>query len=191
MPQDARLYRTIAAGVGEAGQVLKMMAPIGVSISTPDLRPIRLEKIPSLLGAIDRTVVATYSRVTGDIYGHLAFLYDHDTAQRLVSAVTGEAAPGIEMGSSALCEVSNVAGSRILNCLSNATDLKIVPTPPILVSDMAGAILESVLHDLLPSGNEAMVLQTEIHVGDEDAVGFMLLIPRGDGLALLVSRLES
>lgn len=190
MPQ-ARLYRAIAAGVGEAGQVLKMMAPVGVSISAPDLKPIRLEKIPTLIGAIDRTVVATYSQVTGDIQGHLAFLYDPDTAQRLASAVIGEAAPAPEMGSSALCEVSNVAGSRVLNCLSNATNLKIVPTPPVLVSDMAGAILESVLYDLIPNGNEAMVLQTEIHVGSEDALGYMLLIPRGDGLALLVSRLES
>lgn len=186
-----RLYEAIAAGVGEARRAFELMVPIRVTVSTPDLTPVRLKDIPSLVGAIDRTVVATCARVSGDIGGHLAFLYEPGTARRLASLVTGEVAPGDEMGSSAVSEVSNVAGSQVLNFLSNATGLRILPSPPLYVSDMAGAILQSILHDLAPAADEAVVLKTEIRLGDEEAAGFMVLIPTGDGLALLVDRLGS
>ncbi len=189
--ENDRLYKAIAAGIGEARKAFELMVPVKVSITTPDLEPVPLTDLPALVGAADRTVVATYARVTGDITGHLVFVYDPDTARRLAALVTGEEEPGEDMGPSAVSEISNVAGSQVLNFLSNATGLRILPSPPVYVSDMAGAILQSVLYDLAPAADEAMVLKTEISLGDEEAAGFMILIPGSAELALLVNRLGS
>ncbi|MGE5484117.1 MAG: chemotaxis protein CheC [Ignavibacteriales bacterium] len=191
MSENDRLLEAMAAGIGEARRAFELMVPVRVSIKTPDLRPVRLSDLPALVGAADRTVVATYSRVAGDITGHLVFAYDPGTARRLASLITGEDDPGEEMGSSAVSEISNVAGSQVLNFLSNATGLRILPSPPAYVSDMAGAILQSVLYDLAPAADQAMVLKTEITLGDEEAAGFMILIPGLGELALLVDRLGS
>ncbi|NPV69497.1 MAG: chemotaxis protein CheC [Firmicutes bacterium] len=182
------LYKAIAGGIGEARQVIELMVSVKVSTSS-DLRPVDISKIPSLMGPLDRTVVATYSRVAGDIDGHLAFLYEPGAAETLAALVTGQDRPDPELGASALCEVSNVAGSRILNFLSDASGLRILPTPPILVSDMAGAILQSVLYDLAPFGNEAMVLKTDIRLQERGVMGMMVLIPSKDSLARLLDGL--
>ncbi|MCR4397918.1 MAG: chemotaxis protein CheC [Firmicutes bacterium] len=189
MSEGSRLYDAISIGFGEAGRVLRLMVPIEVTVSTPEMKPVRIEDIPCLLGSAEKTVVATYSRVRGDISGHLAFLYDPGTARRLATLVTGEAEPDDEMSASAICEVSNVAGSRVLSVLSDATGLRIVPTAPVLVSDMAGAILQSTLYDLAPVGKDAVVTKTEIRLAGEDAAGLMVLIPTGDGVSLLAERL--
>ncbi len=186
---NERLYKVISAGVVEAQHVLELLVPVKVAVSIPDLRPVDFSQIPLLIGPSELNVVATYSRVMGDMKGHLVFLYDPATAKRLARLVIGEESAGEDMEESALCEVSNIAGSRVLNFLSNASGFQIIPSAPVLVSDMAGAILQSVLYDLVPFGNNAVVIKTEISLSSQKANGTMILIPAGGGLAALVDRL--
>ena len=52
---------------------------------------------------------------------------------------------GTEVGDSALGEIGNILGTSYLNALSMMTGLSLLPSPPMLVTDLLGAIVASVL----------------------------------------------
>jgi len=78
-------------------------------------------------------------------------LFRPDTAEELGAFL----APGLFAGipqdealpllGSLLSEVANVVGSSVLNAVADGAGLKISPTPPVMVRDMAGAVLGSAM----------------------------------------------
>lgn len=182
------LLSTIAEGLSEMREALERMISVKVD-TVHNVRPVPIADVPALTGDAERFVVATYARFGGDVTGHLAFLYDRESAEMLARSVIGEDAPDPDMAASAICEVSNVAGSRVLNVLSDASGFRIVPTPPEMVTDMAGAVLESMLCELAPQGGECVILRAEIRLRMDNFMGTMVLLPSEEDLQRLIERL--
>lgn len=183
------LLSTIAEGLSEMREALERMISVKVD-TVHNVRPVPVAEVPVLTGDAERYVVATYARFGGDVAGHLSFLYDREAAEMLVRLVTGEDSVDSDMGASVICEVSNVAGSKILSALSDASGFRIMPTPPEMVTDMAGAVLESMLCELAPQGGECVVLRAEIRLLTDVFMGTMVLLPSEGDLQRLVERLS-
>jgi chemotaxis protein CheC len=93
---------------------------------------------------------------------------------------------------SALAEVGNVSGCAFLNSLADAIKMRITPTTPLIVCDMAGAILDAMLADIAQTNDRALVIQTEFTTdGTADFTGHFLLLPDADGLTRVFSALEA
>lgn len=116
-----------------------------------DMSFIDLKNLPLLAGDPEAPVLASYVTFAGDVEGQLMILFRPDSVEGMVDYLPPEALldlrPGEvpEMVESMLLEITNVVGSSVLNSVADAAGLLISPTPPILVRDMAGAILGSAL----------------------------------------------
>ena len=82
-----------------------------------------------------------------------------------------------EMEISALGEMGNIVGSFFLNALADATGLKLRVSPPSVMMDMAGAILDAILAEVMSDVDEALVMQTSYGTEDMQINGTFLCLP--------------
>jgi chemotaxis protein CheY-P-specific phosphatase CheC len=110
-----------------------------------------------------------------------------DPANRQAAAGIGEASTtdpsGVpplldELAASALQEAGNVAISTFLNELGSRLGRPVFPTPPQLVVEMAGAVLQGLLLDLLASGDGLLAAETSFHDGERAVEALFLVLPR-------------
>ena len=110
-----------------------------------------LRDVPLLAGDPEAPVLASYSFFEGEVEGQLMMLFRPDTAERLVTFLAPEVFAGLTeeeiptLMDSLILEVANVVGSSLINSVADGAEIRISPSPPVLVRDMAGAVLGSAL----------------------------------------------
>ena len=73
-------------------------------------------------------------------------------------------------------EIGNIITGAYLNSLSMMTNLTIIPTPPSLTLDMAGAILSVPAIEFGTLGDKILLIQTQF-TDDKLLDGFFILVP--------------
>ncbi|HWI64788.1 MAG TPA: chemotaxis protein CheC [Symbiobacteriaceae bacterium] len=185
------LYAIVQKGLNDSSRALSSMTTGGIQLQDPRLQFLSLGVVPNIAGGPEKVVVAVYLGIEGDLNGHLMLLFTEQSGLRVVDMLM-EMPPGTslaldELAVSALAELGNICGSSFLNALSDRTGLTIVPTTPVVVVDMAGAILESVVTELYLNGDEVLVVETGFN---GEIPGHYLLMPDQDSMARLVAALE-
>jgi len=167
----------LEAGLAEADRVLAAMTGITFRTTSLCVHVLELEKVPGVAGESTRIRVAVYARLSGDRPGHACFLIEPATAERLADEMVGPGQPPA-LRESALSELCNVAGSAVLNSVSDAQGLSLIPSPPLMVQDMGGAVLQCVAA-ALATQPEVTVVQAVMDVGAESGPVYFLLLPEG------------
>lgn len=149
---DDRLYsllRVLATeGIRSAAAGLSGMLGKAVVVSEPRVRLVPLTDIPTLLGGPEVEAVGIYLQICGGWVGQIMLIMPHDKALELVDLLM-ELPPGTtdqlgKLERSALAEVGNLTGSFFLNAVAQRLGLDIRPSPPAVMVDMVGAILDIV-----------------------------------------------
>lgn len=195
-PVSPPVRRAVDRALAAGGEALTAMIGRPVSMTAPLVELVPLGAVPGLAGSPDRPLVAIYLGISGDFSGHLVFLLSEASAVNLMAALLAErAASALTMTAlqrSALAEVGNVSGSAFLNALADAAQMRIVPAAPLIVCDMAGAILDGMLADIGRTTDRALVIHTRFNADGADAIaGYFLLLPDADGLARVCQALEA
>ncbi|HYF95496.1 MAG TPA: chemotaxis protein CheX [Symbiobacteriaceae bacterium] len=185
------LYSIVQKGLNDSSRALSSMTTGGIQLQDPRLQFLSLAVVPNIAGGPEKVVVAVYLGIEGDLNGHLMLLFTQESGLRVVDMLM-EMPPGStrqldELAVSGLAELGNICCSSFLNALSDRTGLTIVPTTPVVVVDMAGAILESVVTELYLNGDEVLVVETGFN---GEIPGHYLLMPDQDSMARLVAALE-
>jgi chemotaxis protein CheC len=179
-------------GMTEAAWSLSRLCGQEFSIGSFALRQVAMRDIPQLMGGAETEAVGIYVVVSGEANGHLMLLFDPGIACGFVDLLMG--LPGGttqrlgEMEESALAEMGNILGSSFLTVLADSTGTTLRPSPPIILRDMAGALLDVVAADILLVQDHAFVAETTFQAPDREISGLFLVVPRQDLLSLLVER---
>lgn len=186
------LLSIVQKGLRDCSQTLSRMTTGSIELNEPKLKFLPLNEVPGIAGGPAAVVVAIYLGIEGDLNGHLMMLFSQENACRVVDLLM-EMEPGTSteldaIGVSALAETGNVCGSSFMNAISDRTGLKIIPTTPAVVTDMAGAILQSVVTELYLNGDEVLVVETGFN---GEVPGHFLLMPDTDSMATLVAALDA
>ena len=64
-----------------------------------------------------------------------------------------------------------------------------MPTPPQVVIEMAGAVLDAVLLDLVSDADQVLAAKTTFSEGGRDIDGSLFVLPRADSLRVLLDAL--
>lgn len=149
---DDRLYsllRVLATeGIRSAAAGLSGMLGKAVVVSEPRVRLVPLTDIPTLLGGPEVEAVGIYLQIQGGWVGQIMLIMPYEKALELVDLLM-ELPPGAtdqlgKLERSALAEVGNLTGSFFLNAVAQRLGLDIRPSPPAVMVDMVGAILDIV-----------------------------------------------
>ena len=196
------LAHTFARAMTRAGEALGTMSGHELAVSAPDVRFCRAEDVVQMAGGPDTVVVAIYLGITGSLQGHAILLLPPEGAHRLADVlldgfvdpveppvIPAEPLAFGELELSALQEVGNVTLGAFLNEIGRHLQEPVQPTVPQAIIEMDGAILDTILLDLVADTDEVLAAQTTFHEGDNEIEGALLVLPRPDSLAVLVEAL--
>ncbi len=189
MPQEAVLTATQASTWGELvegafiNSIRGLSEMVGQEIEASHLqtRSIPVDEVAGLLGEPESPSVGIYLSISGEATGHIVLIYAPETAYGLVEMLLGNP-PGTiatldEMEQSALGELGNVMGSFFLNHLANAAGYILHPSPPAIIMDMASAILEIALADIVVEADRVLAVDAVFGTPDRQIKGHFLVMP--------------
>ncbi|MCI0519191.1 MAG: chemotaxis protein CheC [Chloroflexi bacterium] len=171
-------------GMHNAARGISDMVGEMLEVTKPVVRRIPLTEIPSLLGSPETEAVGIYLRAEGDIGSQIMMVIPYHYALELVDLLMGEK-PGTtqslgRLERSALAELGNLTGTFFLNAVASITGLGSRPSPPAVMVDMVGAILDVILATSAAGLSESvlMVQATFIRGHREAEVGFWVIPDR-------------
>lgn len=190
----AALSAVAARGAVKAAEQLSEMLGRPISVETTGIVFGGTQRLMPLVGGADAAVAAVYLGMGPTIKGHVMLLFTVAQAHVLVDWLMDEA-PGTtqeldDMGESALGEVGNITSAAFLNELGNATGVGMHPSPPTVIVDLAGALVDSVLTEVTAQGGELALVETSFREEQSEIEGFILLMPEPESFDTLLSLLQ-
>ena len=174
----------VSRATASANAALQELSGGRVSIRMPSLVQAQPADVLMDIGSSEREMVGVYVGFGGGMDGHALLLMTPDGASRVAShllaglGVESVGANDAAMARSGLEELGNVVISAVLNELGRPTPVPVHPTVPQVVSDMAGAILDGVLADLVIDCDEITLARSVFAEGGDTFDGWLLILPR-------------
>ncbi|MCH7655637.1 MAG: chemotaxis protein CheX [Chloroflexi bacterium] len=171
------------SGAGMANALRGLSKMLGQEIATGvvSTRRVPLMEATELLGGPEAATAAVYFALSGDAQGHMVLVYVPEVAFELVDMAMGDP-PGTtkdlgEMERSVLGEVGNVMGGYFLQTLGDTSGMSLRMSPPAVMMDMAGAIIDAVIADIMVFSDEVVVVETEFGTDQRRVHGTFLVMP--------------
>ena len=171
----------VGGGVAKAVSGLSQMAGVEIHVTSVEYKKVRVKEVPYLFGGPEALIVGVYLGITGTTSGHMVVAYQPSVAFELISMLLGQTPKSMEelseMERSVLGEIGNVMGSFFLNHLSDSMGVSLQPSPPAVMVDMAGAILDVALSNILEHSEYTYVIDTLFGTANQQIAGTFLVVP--------------
>lgn len=168
-------------GVKNAASGFSSMIGRNVQVSQPKGKLVPTLTIPEVVGGLDDDAVGIYLRFTGDLVGQMMMIIPNQKAMELVDLLmelplgTTQHLGSLER--SALGELGNLCGSFFLNSIANMFGADFRPSPPAVVVDMIGAILDIVVATAGGVSEQVLLMQANFTGGDRCVAADFWVIP--------------
>ena len=173
----------VMAGVGIEGAADGLSQMIGqkITVSMPSVTVLPLTAVPEHLGGAERPVVGIYLGCGGDMGGHVMLILSQVEAAYLVDLLMGYPEGTTHdldsLARSALAEAGNMTASFFLNAVARVLGVSSRPTPPAVIIDMAGAILDIMLVTVGELGDEVLLLEAVFRDRERQLKLFFWMVP--------------
>ncbi len=194
-PTTPLLTRDQVAAVGEvatiaaeqAGSALSRLSNIPVRISAPEVTSVRLSEIPALFGDLSAPAIGVLIPFQGDMEGNALLLFPEEGIRELERMLLGSSGQaGDDLRLSAFAEIGNILTGTLLTVLSSLSERIVVSLPPLLVQDMAGAILDTILAEVGTRSDEVTTLVFQLTDPEGANLVRSVLIPGSAGIELFL-----
>ncbi len=180
----------VSKGMSHSLAGLSQMVEEELIVSALDVKYFPAKDAVSLVGGPENLVVGIYLTIHGDANGHLMLIHDPKIAFDLIDSQLG-LSPGStqglgEMERSVLGEMGNITGSFFLNALADATNLTLTPSPPVVLVDMAGAILGIALTEIMQGQDDVLAVKATFGTATQKIDGTFLVMPTMDFLRVIL-----
>lgn len=143
-------------GVAHAATALSQLVGRKVEVFAPVADVISRDEIPKLIGLPEELVVASYSKLMGDVRGRILLLFPKESALNLIDIVLKHPAGTTqflsEMDFSTLKEEANILVGAFLTALGEFLGISFMPTTPKLSFDQLSSIIK---YMMVESGAES------------------------------------
>lgn len=174
--------RIIASrGFTNSAKGLSMMIGQELSVSSPDVNMVPLADIAEILGGPENDAVGVYLRIEGDLSGQVMLIIPYQQALELCDMVMdspdGTTQELGKMERSALSEIGNLTGAFFLNAIAELTNISSHPSPPAVMVDMVGSILDVVVATMGAISDQVMMFKAAFRIGERKLQADFWIIP--------------
>lgn len=186
------LWTMAETGIHQAAFGFSKMVGETLTASDPTVRLVPLTTVQDLLGGPENEAVGIYLRAEGDLCAQFMMVIPVPKALEIVDKLMGDPVGTAQfLGAqerSALAELGNLTGSFFLNAIADMTGLDTRPSPPAVVVDMIGAILNILLMSWDGMSDQVLMIQTRFMCGDREIQADFWVIPDTSTLEVLRTR---
>ncbi len=176
-------------GTGNAATSLSQLVNNKIDMTVPAINIVPFDDIFSSIGG-DEIVVGVIVRVLGETPGNILFVFDKETALKLVETLTGQKEEYLsEMGNSVVQEIGNIVSSSYMNAIAKFTGLCITPSVPAVTYDMLGAILSTTFIESGQFDDYVLDIETMFVQDNEQIKGHFYYVPMPGSLEKILSTL--
>jgi chemotaxis protein CheC len=166
------LQKIAEEGINHAMDGLSQMVGQELKATPSQISLIDLMEIPNLIGGPETEAVGIYLRAEGQMSGQFMLILTCEKAMEMVDLLMGDN-PGScheldGIGRSALAEMGNLAGTFFLNTIASLTGLESRPSPPVVMMDMAGAILNVIVETSAENVDQVVMILTSISLRNRE-----------------------
>jgi chemotaxis protein CheC len=174
--------RIIAArGFTNSAKGLSKMIGQELSVSSPDVNMVPLADIADILGGPENDAVGVYLRIEGDLSGQVMLIIPYQQAMELCDMVMdspdGTTKELGKMERSALSEIGNLTCAFFLNAIAELTNISSHPSPPAVMVDMVGSILDVVVATMGAIGDQVLMFKAAFQIGERKLQADFWIIP--------------
>ena len=190
-------------GTGNAATALSKLLSCMIDMDVPKVQLVSIYELAKYYGEPDQQVAAVFVRSLGGFGCSLIFIQNEEDARLMVELLLkqqfGDYLPQDlpqDMKDSALSEVGNIILSSFLNAINMLIGTQHQISVPGVAHDMLSSILDVVASIFGQLGETALMVNTELRVGGNDAgavghiSGNIVLIPDPDALEVLLRKLK-
>jgi chemotaxis protein CheC len=192
--QVEALQTVVRQGTEEAAKGLSAMVGQELKVFSPGIELVTLASIPHRMASPGEPVVGIYLCSSGDIRSHFTLTFTVEAAKQLCDMLLGQPEEStVELGAmerSALGEVGNITASYFLTSLAKVTGLVIHPSPPAVLVDMCGAVLDIAIADIGQHADDALIMETSLLLDGRQVTGYFLAMPDPRSLTTILESLE-
>ena len=168
--KGTRSEELLAAAMYHTAQNLSEMLGRPIDIDAPRVEKIPIHEVVSHAGGPETEMVGIYLLIDGDLGGQAVLMLSTREALQLVDLLMGlpegtTTALG-ELERSALAETGNLTVSGFLNAVAALTGTPARPSPPAVVVDMVGAILDAIATTVAMVSDELFIVETTFREPD-------------------------
>jgi chemotaxis protein CheC len=176
-----KIQSLVTSGFENAARGLSGMIGMGLKVTDPTVKLVHLNDVPMTLGGPENDAVGIYLRVEGELSGQIMLVMPYEKSLEIVDMVSdlpfGTTQKLGRMERSALAEVGNMTGTFFINALADATGFSSRPTPPAVMVDMVGAILDVIVATIGEVGDQVFMFQATFSCGDRETKTDFWVIP--------------
>lgn len=189
------VFREIATvGAGNAATALASILNTRMNMEVPNVRIVPFNEVADMLNGAENIVVGVMVAMSSDLKGYIMLVQEMHDACELLSLVLGETIDPAtidfsDLDLSALTEISNILIGAYLSAISAMTGLRITPSVPELVIDMAGAILSVPAIEYGEIGDGVLFMGTRFSDVQRSIGGQFFLIPDLNSYSVLIRSL--
>ena len=182
---NERIMKTLQtitnAGIYNAAKGFSSLLGHKIEVSEPSVKVVSLFDIPEIMGGPESEAIGIYLRAEGDLAGQIMMIVSYAKSLELVDLLM-DVEPGTtthlgKIERSALAEVGNMTGTFFLNAVSEITKTSIMPTPPAVMVDMIGAIMDIIIATTGGVSEQVLLLQANFLDGDRSVETNFWVIP--------------
>lgn len=188
---------TELVGQGSQNAVSGLSEMVGsqIRITAVDLKIVPVYQAADLVGGPENEVVTISLIMSGGATGHIMLVYPVQVAFGLVDMMLGQPQGTTnelgELEASTLSEMGNITGTFFLNSVGDNTGLRLIPTPPSVMLDMAGACLDTALAEVMQDRDEIFAMETIFSTEDREITGTLLVMPTKDFMDVMIRHREA
>jgi len=179
------------AGIHNAARGFSGMLGQELSVVSQEMKLLPFREIASIVNGLEEEVVGIYVRSEGDLASQFMLVIQLQTAMELADLLMdqpiGTCRELRSLERSALAEVGNLTSSFFMNSVSNLTGISLRPTPPAVVVDMAGAIIDIIVTATGSLGDWVMMLKAKFALGERAVHADFWVLPDARTLELIMS----
>ncbi len=151
-------------GIHRAAEGFAGMLGLSVDVANPEIRLVPLNEIAALLGGPENEAVGIYVQAQGDMIGQMMLVLPYakalELADLLMDLPKGATQQLGSMERSALAEVGNITSAFFLNAVAALTGLSLRPSPPAVMVDMVGAIIDIIVATSGGVSDQVLMIQS-------------------------------
>ena len=152
-----------------------------IKVTALELEEISVKNTAGLIGKPEDTIVSIYLLFSGNTSGQIMLAFQPEIAFELVDMAMGipegTTSELGEMERSVLGEMGNIVGTFFLNAVADHAGVCLSPSPPAVVMDMSGALVDAVMAGALAENESVFVIKLSFSTPDRQLQGRFLVLP--------------
>jgi chemotaxis protein CheC len=176
-----KLQKIVGHGFDNAAKGFSSMTGQMIHVVSPLVRFIPLQDVSMTLGGPETDAVGIYLRIEGDISGQVMLILPYEKALEMADLLlelpfgTTQTLGTLER--SALAEIGNLTGTFFLNAVSELTGIGSRPTPPAVMVDMVGSIIDVIIATMGRVEKDVLMFQSKFMLGERETNANFWIIP--------------